>query len=233
MNERKQLQLMLSEHKISNKDYQVLMEALEEKSRVTTSLLSVILNPFQKLAGTHALVAGLLVMIMLSLLALKAKMYLPGSLTIVNAEAIKNPKNSLNFSLILYQIGMSWVILSGFFITFSLIFRQKRLRLIDFLGTTAFSRFPYLFLMIFIYLIQFFDPSFFSIDVIKEFDLHPSFAKSIFGFGILVFIIWQLITYFNALKESSDLRGKRLWVGYILSIILAEVLSYPVTMFFV
>lgn len=151
----------------------------------------------------------------------------------VNATAVKNPSIPINFVLLLYQNLVSWLIISCTFIILSKVFKQKRLRVIDFFGTAALARYPYLFLAGYIALTGWLDPSFLAIDYSKGLNFHPSVMLTIFGFVLIFCMIWQVFTYFFALKEASGLSGIKLWVSFIVSIILGEVISYPITMYFV
>ena len=45
--------------------------------------------------------------------------------------------------------------------------------------------------------------------------------------------IWQIITYFYALKESSGLSGKKLSISFIAAILLGEMITSTLTMLIV
>ena len=118
------------------------------------------------------------------------------------------------------------------FIVFAKIFQQKRLRIVDFFGTTALSRFPFLILMIFLAIVRVVNPSIMDIDLTKGLQLHPSIFMSLFGVIVILCFIWEIVTYFYALSESSGLTGKKLWISFIAALILGEAISSPLTMIF-
>lgn len=233
MSEREHLLNMLSEHKVTENEYKVLSNALDKKTSIGYSIFSFAINPFRKIAGGYSLALGLIVIICLSLLGTLANLYFPGVLSALNASAIKNPKIPMSFILLLYQNIACWLILGVSFIVLSKIFKQKRLRIIDFFGTTALARYPYLVLTAYVALMQWLDPSFLVIDYSKGLNFHPSTMFTIFSLIATLCVIWQLLTYFFALKESSGMTGIKLWASFIISIIVGEAITYPITMFFV
>lgn len=233
MSEKERLFRMFEEQKITEDDYRILSEAINKKTSFWNTIFGYVINPFQRIAGGYSLLAGIITIIILSILGVIANVYFPGVLSCLNASAVKNPNIEVNFFGLLYQNCVSWFVLSTLFILMSFLFKQKRLRIIDFFGTTALARFPYLFLTGYLALIRSLDPNFLALDFTKGLDFHPSITKSIFGLILIVCVIWQIITYFYALKESSGLSGKKLWGGFIVSIVLGEMISFPLAMLFV
>lgn len=218
---------MLKENKISKEEYKLLQSALHKKTSLVSWLL-LLANPFQKFAGFSSLIVGLLIFVGLSYLAVIAKVYFPGILACVNASAMKNITTQPNFFLLFYQIVVSWLILAILFFVAARVFQQKRVRIIDFLGTVALARFPYLILTGFLSVIRVSNPAFLEIDIARS-PLHPSLMMSLFALVVVSCVIWQIITYFFALKESSGLSGKKLWISFIAAIILGEVISSMLT----
>lgn len=227
--EKERLIRMLHENKISEEDYKLLSAALDKKSSLASQLFSIFINPFQKVAGLYALIIGLVFIVSISYLGVIAEVYFPGILDCLNSSVVKNPKAPLNFFLLFYQNIISWLVLSILFIIFAKIFQKKNIRIIDFFGTVALSRFPYVILTGFLSIVRVMNPSFMNIDITKGYSLHPSIMMSVFGFMVIACMIWQVITYFYALKESSGLMGKKLWVGFIASLLLGEVIALPLT----
>ena len=62
--------------------------------------------------------------------------------------------------------------------------------------------------------------------------MHPSLAMSAFSIIVIGLFVWQIITYFYALKESSGLKGKKLMLSFIVALILGEVIASPLTTIF-
>lgn len=222
---------MLKENKISEEDYKLLSAAIDKKSSRASLIFSVLTNPFQKVAGLYALISGLAVIFCMSYLGVVAKCYSVGVIGSLNASVIKSHIQP-TFSLLLYQNLIVWLVLTLLFICFAKILQQKRLRLIDFFGTVALSRFPYLIMMIILAITRVTHQSFLDIDITKGLQLHPSIFMSLFSAAIILCFIWEVVMYFYALKESSGLTGKKLWISFIVALILGEVITSPLTMIF-
>lgn len=230
MHERNRLLTMLSEHKINEHDFKILYEALNKKASRVYGIFTFAMNPFQKIAGLPALGLGFIVILLLSFLGTIAKVYFPGIFSCLNAYVVKNASTPLSFQILLFQNLISWGILSALFIISSFAFKQKRLRIVDFLGTTALARFPFLFLTGYIAIIQKVDPNFMAIDLEKGLEFHFTLPMILFMIVVLLSFSWQAITYFFAFKESSGLISKKLWIGFIASVVLGELISNVATM---
>lgn len=228
--ENERLLSMLQQGKISEEEYKSLVAVLDKDESLLSRLFSVAINPFQKIAGWYSLAAGVIVLIAMSFIGAIAQIYFTGLLGILNSAIIKNPTVKSSFMLLAYQNSVVWVTLTILFIISAKICQQKRLRIIDFFGTVALSRIPFLVLTIFLCVIQIVNPGFMNnFDLTKEHQFHPSFGITLFMIFVLACGIWQLITYFYALKESSGLMGKKLWTSFIASLILGEAISSALT----
>jgi hypothetical protein len=192
----------------------------------------VLINPFQKVAGLYALISGLIIIFCMSYLGVIAKCYSVGVMGSLNASVIKSQNIQPTFYLLLYQNLIVWLVMTLLFICFSKILQQKRLRLVDFFGTVALSRFPFLIMMIILAITRVTHQSFLDIDITKGLQLHPSIFMSLFSAAIILCFIWEVVMYFYALKESSGLTGKKLWISFIAALILGEVITSPLTMLF-
>lgn len=223
---------MMKEGKISENEFKLLSSALEKKNPRISSLLSLAINPFQKIAGWYALILGSITIICMSYLGTIAKVYFPGIIDCLNSSVVKNPKMPLSFIFLFYQNIVCWFLLSILFILIAKFLQNKKLRMIDFFGTVALARFPFLFLALFLSIIQLVDPSFMNIDISKGIQIHMSFSMILFSLLTIGFGIWQIATYFYALKVSSGLVGKKLWISFILAIVLGEAISWQLTTLF-
>jgi len=230
--EKERLFEMFRENKISEEDYKLLLAALDKKSSRISSLLFLAVNPFQKIAGFYSLAIGLIVIVIMSYFGVIAKVNFPGILACLNADVLINTKVKINFLLLFYQNLVSWIVLAALFLIAAVICKQKKIRVIDFFGTLAMSRFPYLILAAFLSILRIVNPSFMNVDITKGFPLHPSMMMIMFSFFVLSCGIWQATTYFYALKESSGLMGKKLWISYIATLIIGDVISSPLSMIF-
>ncbi len=230
--EQERLLNMLKENKISADEHKLLLSVIHKKPSRLGQVCWFLINPFQKIAGIYALVIGLFVIFSTSYFEVIAKCYAIGIMGVLNASVFKAPKIQPNFFLLAYQNLVGWLILAVLFIICAKIFNQKRLRLLDFFGTVALARFPLLILAIFLSIVRVVNPSFMDVDIEKGLQFDLSMMKSIFGFIVALCVIWEIATYFHALKESSGLIGKKLWGSFIGAIILGETIAGPLTMIF-
>ncbi len=231
-NENQRLLNMLKENKISEADFKILSASLNKQTSFANTLFSLLINPFQRIAGFYALMAGFVVILCMSYLGVIAKVYFPGILDCLNSSIVKDPKIPLSFFLLAYQNVVSWLVLSILFIIAAKIFQQKRMRVIDFFGTVALARFPFLILVGFLCIVRIVNPSFMEFKLSQGFQIQNSFMTPVFITVVVICAIWQVMTYFYALKVSSGLEGKKLWMSFIGSIIVGEMISSTLTVFF-
>ncbi len=230
--DKERLDKMLQEKKISEADYKVLTAAMDKQSFFAKISGSFLINPFQKIAGAKALILGMIVLALMSFLGVIAKVYFIGVMGVINAHAVVKQMVDINFFLLAYQNVVSWLVLSGVFMIAAKIAHKKRIRVVDFLGTVAFARFPLLILTGFMSLVQVFNPAFLAIDLSQGIPMKGSLGMSLFGVVILSLFMYQIATYFHALKVSSGLVGKKLWLSFIASLIIAEMIIQPLATIF-
>ncbi len=230
--DKERLNVMLKEHKISEADYKVLIEAIDKKSFLKRVSSSVLINPFQKIAGTKALFLGVAIFMLISFLGTIAQVYFIGVMGVLNAHVVTKQTADISFWLLLYQNAVSWIVLSSVFMIMTKLTQKKKVRVIDFLGTVAFARFPLLFLTALMSAIQILNPDFLAIDISQGIQLKTGLSMNLLGAVILCLFIYQITVYFHALKESSGLVGKKLWLGFITSFVIAEIVLQPLSTLF-
>ncbi len=230
--DKSRLDRMLRENKISEADYKVLLHATDKKSFFSKIESSLFINPFQKIAGVKALLLGVLILLLMSFLGVIAKVYFVGVMGVLNAHALVKQAVNISFLLLMYQNLVSWLVLSSIFIIMTKVFQKQKIRIIDFLGTVALARFPLLLLTFLMLCIQLFSPDFFAIDFSQGISMKASIGMSLFGVLALCLFIYQVVVYFYALKVSSGLVGKKLWISFILSFIIAELIAGPLAAIF-
>ena len=229
--EQERLLTMRKENKISECDYQMLSNALNKKSIFADIENSMLINPFQKIAGFKALILGLTLMLIMSILGVYGNIYYDGVFGYFVAESLKTTITP-GFTLLLYQNIVACLSITVIFLAVAIFFRQKNIRIIDFFGTVALSRYPILISLLFTMLEKYLKPENFIQDVSKGIELHISIIGIIGHFVFFICLIWQIMTYFSALKEASGLQGKKLWTGFIIAIILSDVIAGILTRFF-
>ncbi|MFA6302902.1 MAG: hypothetical protein WC627_07190 [Legionella sp.] len=230
--EKTRLDTMLRDKKISQDEYQILAAALKRKSFFAKMESSLLLNPFQKIAGFKALMFGMIILLLTSYLGVKAGLYYLGPLSAINVLAVTKQSIGQPFLLLLFQNTVCWLAVAIVFMIVAKILQKKKVRLIDFLGTVALARFPMLFITLYTYFVRTFYPSMLDIDLSKGLPIHASMSQYLFSICVTVLMVWQIVTYFYAFKESSGLLGKKLWWAFLGSLVLVQFLSEPITTLF-
>lgn len=227
--EHDRLLALLKDNKITQNEYALLSKAIA-KPTTLRFFCSLLINPYQKIAGAWSLILGAGIILGISYLGSIAKIYFVGLLGILNVSMVKNPNIGADFLFLLYQNAVIWLVLTLLFIAASKICKQKSIRIIDFMGTVAFSRFPYLLLTGFLAIVRIMHPRFMDVGMENGLQLQPSLLAVAFSSVVFICAAWHIITYLNALKESSGLSGKKLWISFIVCILLGEIITNFVTM---
>lgn len=227
--EQERLLAMRRENRLSEQDYQMLTEALNKKSLCTELENSLLFNPFRKIAGFKALFLGFILIVIMSFIGVYADIYYDGTFGFFIASGIKTETHP-NFLLLLYQNVIACLPISILFILAALFFRQKNIRFIDFFGTVILARFPMAFSVLGILLEMKLKPEFFNMSQKPE--LHFSMLSSLINLLMFGCLAWHIATCFAALKESSGLQGKKLWLSFIVSALLSEIITINLTRLF-
>lgn len=214
--ERARIDSLLSGGKISELDHRNLVAALERTS--TFAKLNLLINPFPKLTTTMGLIAGTIAILILATLGSKLAIYYPGAL---DFQVIGEGQRSYGAVELLIQNFVDVLSLTLAFYVAALVARQRNLRFIDFLSGTFTTRAPY---AIFLIVLAALSPIFADL-LPRRTDLQtaPVIVLAILGIG---FLIWILSATYFAFKESAGLKGKALWLGFILSLVAAEAISH-------
>ena len=165
-----------------------------------------IFNPFVQIAGFKSLLIGVSGLILTTFTAFKTGTHFNGLLNIDFAK-------DSGFWVYLLENCSQWIILSIFFYLAGLLLSKSRVRLIDILGTTLFSRIP----LVITPLVR-------TIPVFQSFAFGSATMYSIIGI-YLISLVWTIVLLFNAFKVSGNLKSVQLIVSFIASMVLTEVLT--------
>jgi len=99
---------------------------------------------------------------------------------------------------------------------------QSPIRLIDIAGGVALSRIPLLLSILPVYLL---DPNVESVEQLLSLQGTELYQLAALGIISMIFLVWLFVLLFNAFKINSNLKGARLWTGFIGSIVIAEIVS--------
>jgi len=192
-------------------------------------------NPFIYIAGTKALIIGLLAIVTATFIGFYSRTHFPDAISV---------KVSYHFPFLYFLIQgfVNWFVVSIVLYLFAKVFSKSKVRIVDVFGTQAMARFPY-----FIAAFTGFSKS------IKKFGDYLLYANlgignkveiSTFEMGMAIFLIvltllltvWMITLMYNAYKVSANLKSTRLVLtfiaGLILSIILSGLFNYQLIKFY-
>lgn len=165
---------------------------------------NMIFNPFTRLAGWSALLIGVVGLSLTVALSYLTGTHFFGLLMVGFAK---------NSPLWVYAVELvaHWLVMSAVAYVTGLVLSKVRIRAIDVLGTILMSKLPLLIL-----------------PLIRLLQPFQSFSFLSFQMFFLVIIYLTLLVYiciliYNALSVSFNLKGKRLVIAYISSLVLTEI----------
>lgn len=175
---------------------------------------NLLFNPFIRIAGWQAFALGMLFVLLTGVIGAYAGVSFDGALDSHITEYL-SMKDSFLF------LGIDAVsIVVIFFITGLILSRQ--LRFVDILGTMVLARAPMILLAIF----GLFVTPVSSAEIIADpmvILLNPGLI--IFSVIGVLTLIWVVALMYNGFKVSTGIKGVRLTVGFIVGLIVAEVVS--------
>jgi hypothetical protein len=190
-----------------------------------------LINPFERIAGWEALAWGIGGLFIYSLLS-----YFSG--THHNGLLQFGMPHSDVFLRFAAERLVIWLIPTIIFCVGGLILSKSKVRMVDIFGTMAFSLLPFIpvALLDFLPWVRKMEAAILQIDMtaspaqmneqvlqlLKSFDFIIGIIISIF---ILIFFVWVLIWMFKALKISCNLKGKSLWILYLIGIFGGDILT--------
>ena len=175
--------------------------------------MSVLFNPYQKIAGGKALLIGFLFALITLVIATSSHAVFDGVLDF-HKTYFENWWVYSAFYII------SWIIIVLFFGLAGFLFSKSRFRWIDILGTTLIAKAPLLIVAVVGYIIP--EAHLEDLDDVLSYLTFMNVAASIV---ILLCIIWMVALLFNAYAVSLNIKGnKQIW-SFILILLLAEIFS--------
>jgi len=185
-------------------------------------------NPFTHIAGIRSLFWGVKIILITSILGYFLNIHFPDVISVKSVP-------SFPFLYHVLQSFSNWIIISLILITISLIFSKSKIRIIDIFGTQALARFPYL-LATFTGIPK--SPQVFSQymlykylgtgDPVEITTLDITITIFIILFSLLL-TIWMIALMYNAFKVSSNIKGTKSIVLFIVGLIISMVISTLIT----
>ncbi|WP_340103627.1 hypothetical protein [Rhodohalobacter sp. 8-1] len=119
------------------------------------------------------------------------------------------------------DILIAWVSMAGCMFAAAKLFRSP-IRVIDITGSVAVARIP---LLISIGPALLLEPDVQSIEELLNLQGSELYQLAALSVISMLFLIWYFVLLYNAFKINSNLKGARLWIGFIGSVIIAEIVS--------
>jgi hypothetical protein len=183
---------------------------------MSTLKKSLMLNPFQRIAGTKALLFGITGIVLTAWLSSYTQLHFNGM------AYLSMSKKTVGFHFLLSEHLINWLLPVIMFYLIGMILSSSKIRFIDMLGTFAFAKIPLFFITFlgFIPSIQYFMLT----TVIDTHALQePNFIKGSFlSLLIIPFVVWNIIWMFQAYKTSCNLKGARLGWSFAILLVLSE-----------
>ena len=176
--------------------------------------VNLLFNPFTRIAGWQALVLGLTIAVLSGIIGTYGNVVFDGAL---DAHIVE----SVNFKTSFLLLAINIVSISAVMYAVALII-AKGTRFVDILGTMTLARAPYLvtaILGLFVTPI----PTMTLIENPMIILTQPMYL--LFSLLALPIIFWMIALMFNAFKVSTGAKGGKLIAGFIIGLIVAEVVS--------
>lgn len=177
-----------------------------------------LLNLFVRIAGWKAFILGSTIVCVTVILGYFSHIWYPGVLDIKVAMGF-----DIRLAFIVQIVSLFYVVF--FFYPASLLFARNT-RFQDILGTTVLARFPFLFASLLGFIVK---PE--SIDNVMAvldtgiFSIVENIGFIVATIIMVLVIIWYVILLFNAFRVSSNIRGMKAGVIFVVCLILAEVIT--------
>ena len=169
-------------------------------------------NPFQFIAGWQAIIAGLVIMLITSILAYFSGAHFDG---VLDAHFALPHTPVFPYRVFVYEQLNAWLCTFLLLYIAGFLSSKSKIRLIDVAGTISVARLPLFFASI--------------IGFVPLLHLYPSiknvYGILIWGLLLLLLFIWMMILLYNAYRISCNIKGTTAVWTFIVAIIFAEVIS--------
>jgi len=196
------------------------------------NLVSILVNPFNMIAGSKSLMLGMVIIFTTSFFAYLFDTHFTGVLDVKYGQSGLKYYNFLLYNIINLITISLLIYLSG------LIISKSSIRFIDVIGTQSLARFPLII-----------TPFFNSGSLMEKFGLlimqkYLSNSNEVeifvyqwiliicFLFLIVIAIIWMIALMYNAYRVSCNVKGNIAIISFILSLLFAEAFSLFLNYFF-
>lgn len=183
-------------------------------------------RPFTFIAGTKALILGLIVMALLSILGYVSGTHFDGAIDIHYGPTVGSGLPYIVHAF--YQAG-GWLLLTVVFYVTARIVSKSSVRLIDMAGTLALSQTPLLLAALWgfapIAHIDLGNAGALQLDELQKILLDSIHIIWLNAVVVIIPAVWTLILKYNAFSVSSNLKGYKGITVYCIALLIAEILS--------
>lgn len=176
----------------------------------------ILFNPFQKIADYKALLWGMIIMVLTAIIASFSLCHFDG---VIDAH-IGAEKPIIYY---FYEFLIDWGIVSIIFFSTGKILTKSKIRWIDVIGTAALARYPFFFVALLAFAMPEITPA--TLQNFKNIPDKELVILIIAGILMLLCIIWSIILLYNAFKTTCNLKGNRLIWGFVIALLISEILS--------
>lgn len=182
-------------------------------------------TPFKFIAGTKALLLGLMLMIILSILGYLGNTHFDGAIDIHYGC----PETTMPYIIHLSYQFIGWICLAVVFYITALIVTKSKVRLIDIAGTIALAKTPLTLAAITGFIpsfhICFGNPDTLNIAMMVDILKDNIILICIIGFVTLIIAIWSILLMYNAYSVSANVKGVAGIASFVIALLLAEIIS--------
>lgn len=173
-----------------------------------------LLNPFVYVAGTRALVLGVVGMTLTAVIGYFSHAHFDGAIDMHVGKISPLP-------VYFIEQLINWATLSLLFFVAGKFFSRSSIRFVDVSGTMALARWPSIFVALLAFGIHIPEKSTSPEQILASINI----GTIVFVLATLVFLIWMIALLYNAFSVSCNLKGGRATGIFIGTLIVAEILS--------
>lgn len=176
----------------------------------------ILFNPFRTIAGAKALLIGWIIMLITACIAMYSQCHFDGAID------VHIGRNTTAIAYFLEPL-VNWSVLTVIFYFTGLLLSTSHIRWIDFAGTVALARYPYLLAAFIAFAMPTLDPE--SLINFRDIDTSTLASLMITSILILLVSIWMIGLLYRAFTISGNLRGRQAVWGFIIALILSELIT--------
>lgn len=176
----------------------------------------ILFNPFRTIGGTKALWIGWVIMLVTAGVSIFSQCHFDGAIDIHIGR---------DTSTIVYFLEplVDWSVLTLIFYVAGRLLSTSAIRWVDYAGTVALARFPYLLAALIAFSVPELDPQ--SLMNITDLDSFTLVSLMISSILIVSISIWMIALLYRAFAISGNLRGRRAVWGFIIALLISEVIT--------